>query len=217
MPAANLRRVLRAGTFGQNTPTNTAGGIHITRLTTAAHVEAKLPSLQTLLQSCVNPEPSTSSIGFLAPLSDSDAGEYWMSVGSKLEDKPLTTYLFVLTALVTDNGHVNEDDHDEQVLATVQLFVIPKATHSHRAEVAKLLVRPSARRLGVGKNMMSHVEQFARVELGLEVLTLDTKTETPAREFYNHIGWTEWGTCPDYARFADGRLGSATFFIKRLQ
>lgn len=63
---------------------------------------------------------------------------------------------------------------------------------------------------------MGHAEGFARRELGLRVLTLDTETDTPARDFYGRVGWEEWGTCPDYAAFADGRLGSARFFVKAL-
>lgn len=175
------------------------------RLLAAEDVEELLPSLRNLLQSCVNQDPATSSIGFLAPLSDAGADDYWRSVGRKLQEAPPTCYLFVLTR--PDDG---------EILATVQLATIPKATQAHRGEIAKLLVSPSARRLGLGNLMMRHVEAFAGEQLGLRLLTLDTKTTTPARSFYNHTGWTEWGTCPDYAAFADGTLGSVTFFRKTL-
>lgn len=175
-----------------------------------ADIEAHLPSLRSLLQSCVNTDPSTSSIGFLAPLSDADADHYWRSLGPGLGT---TCHLFVMSDPAAGEGRTQEKG---EVAATAQLLTIPKATHAHRGEVAKLLVRPAGRRSGLGRGMMAHVEAFARDELGLRVLTLDTETETPALDFYRGTGWVEWGTCPDYAAFADGRLGSATFFFKSL-
>lgn len=176
----------------------------IRHLMTTEDVGDCLPSLCSLLQACVNPDPSTSSIGFLAPLSETEAEEYWMSVGIKLGP---AHHLFVL---------VDADDAAREVLATVQLVTVLKATHKHRGEVGKLLVRPSARRRGLGKLMMEHVEKFAKEEMKMRLLTLDTETMTPAKAFYDSIGWIEWGTCPDYAAFADGKLGSATFFRKHL-
>lgn len=65
--------------------------------------------------------------------------------------------------------------------------------------------------------MTGYVEYFAREDMGMTLVTLDTETDTPARAFYNGLGWTEWGTCPDYAAFADINLGSATFFRKSLK
>lgn len=195
----------------------TTGPRHsISRLLGPADVEAHLPSLRSLLQSCVNNDPSTSSIGFLAPLSGADADRYWRSLGPSLG---LTCHLFVMSC---PTGHGGGDEHSEGeegaevVAATAQLLIIPKATHAHRGEVAELLVRPSGRRSGLGRAMMAHVESFARDALGLRVLTLDTETDKPARAFYGRIGWAEWGTCPDYAAFADGRLGSAMFSVKSL-
>ncbi|KAI5458285.1 acyl-CoA N-acyltransferase [Mariannaea sp. PMI_226] len=184
----------------------------ITQITSSSHLQQHLESLRALLQSCVNLDPSTSSIGFLAPLSDEDADDYWLSCGSAIDSQPTPCHLFVVTAPA--NG---PNEQSTEVLATVQLQTIPKATHSHRAEVAKLLVLPSARRLGIARKLAAHVEAFAKDDLGKQILTLSTKSDTPARVFYNTIGWTEWGTCPDYAAFADGRLGNATFFVKHLQ
>lgn len=175
----------------------------VTRLLAAEDVAAYLPSLRSLLQACVNRNPATSSIGFLAPLADADADEYWVTVGHKLGQ---THHLFVLANAAAAH----------EVVATVQLVTVLKATHRHRGEVVKLLVNPYAQRRGLGRLMMAYVESFAREEMGMQLLTLDTETTTPARAFYNNIGWIEWGTCPAYAAFADGTLGSATFFRKLL-
>ncbi|KAJ4417145.1 hypothetical protein N0V82_006345 [Gnomoniopsis sp. IMI 355080] len=176
----------------------------VTHLLTTEDVGLYLPSLCSLLQACVNPDPSTSSIGFLAPLSEVDAEEYWMSVGIKLGQ---AHHLLVLAD--ADNAH--------EILATVQLVTVLKPTHRHRGEVTKLLVRPSKQRRGLGKLMMDHVEHFAKAEMGMQLLTLDTDPLTPAMHLYRSMGWIEWGTCPDYAAYANGTLGSSTFFRKHLK
>lgn len=62
---------------------------------------------------------------------------------------------------------------------------------------------------------MEYVENFAR-EMGKEMLTLDTATESAAMEMYRRLGWEEWGTCRDYASWPDGRRCDATFFRKDL-
>lgn len=208
--------------------------VAITRLHTPADLRHHTPALRLLLQSLVNLDPPTSSIGFHAPLSDAGADAYWASVAEKMAPPPEgqlepAVYMFIATSTQAAGSAAARTDgtgaaltspplpSDPDVLATVQLVPILKPTHRHRAEVAKLLVHPSMQGKGLGRSLMSFVEEFARSELGKEVLTLDTATETPARGFYRHIGWAEWGTCPDYADYADGRRTSATFFVKMLR
>ncbi|KAK6083390.1 hypothetical protein SCUP234_03740 [Seiridium cupressi] len=129
------------------------------------------------------------------------------NVFTKVDQSPATLYLFVLT----------KSEASKDVLATSQIHIIPKATHQHRAEIAKLLVHPSARRRGIATAMIKFVEKFARDDLQRAMLNLDTVTEAAALDFYRWTGWTEWGTCPDYAEFADGRRGSITFSVKFLR
>lgn len=186
-------------------------GYRITYVTTAAEFGRHHVSLRTLLQLCVNPDPAGSSIGFRAPLTDADADAFWQqSVAAKLEEPPAarTLHLFVVTS---------PSEPGTGVLATAQILTIPKVTHSHRAEVAKLLVHPSARRCGVATTLMAFVEEFARDRLGRDLLMLDTASETPAVKFYTRIGWRPWGTCPQYAEYADGRRCDAVFFLKFLR
>ncbi|KAK9419664.1 hypothetical protein SUNI508_07150 [Seiridium unicorne] len=135
--------------------------------------------------------------------------EYHVSLRELLQvdQSPATLYLFVLT----------KSEASKDVLATSQIHVIPKATHQHRAEIAKLLVHPSPRRRGIATAMMKLVEKFACDDLQRDMLNLDTATEAAALDFYRRTGWTGWGTCPDYAEFADGRRGSTTFFVKFLK
>ena len=178
----------------------------ITKVDNGAAAEKYLASLRRLLQSCINDEPAKSSIGFLAPLSDHSALEYWLSLlPSTFGSKPSTT---LMVATYTTEPDV--------VVATTQVGRMVKETHQYKGEIRKLLVHPSCRRAGVGKRMMDEAERVAKVDLGLDMLVLDTATETPARDFYARTGWTEWGVCPDYAKFADGRKADCSFFCKML-
>lgn len=180
-------------------------------------------SLSVLLQSCVNPDPPTSSIGFLAPLSTADADKYWRTVSSSLASDPPTLYQFIARETsatdTSDKSNIPNGGGSEppRVLAAAQLLPIPKATHLHRSEVAKVLVLQELQGRGLGKAIMAHLERFARDELGLKILTLGTATETPARQFYHRLGWNEFGICPAYAMYAEGTLGDVSFFYKLVQ
>ncbi|KAH7040972.1 acyl-CoA N-acyltransferase [Microdochium trichocladiopsis] len=183
-------------------------GHTITAIETPEQLSLHLPSLRKLLQFHVNDDPSMSSIGFRAPLADDEADKFWLGISDRLRDEAAgliqrSYFLFVLTA-----------PDSTEVLATAALAVVNKPTHAHRAEIVKVLVHPSQQRKGLGQAIMQHVEDFAKVQLRREVLTLDTATELPAMHFYRRLGWKEWGTCPEYADFADGRRGDATFFVK---
>jgi len=180
----------------------------ITTIETPEQLSTHLGSLRALLQFHVNNDPSTSSIGFRAPLTDEEAEKYWLGISDRLRGEmaglaPRSYYLFVLTAA---------GSHD--VLATAAVVPVHKANHMHRAEIVKVLVHPSQQRKGLGQAMMRHAEDFAKTQLRREVLMLDTATATPAMHFYRRLGWKEWGTCPEYADFADGTRGDATFFVK---
>lgn len=179
-------------------------GHYITPIATSRQLTNYHASLRDLLQLCVNTEPASSSIGFYAPLLQKEADEYWLDISSKIDQSPSTVFLFILT----------DSAESQLVLATAQIHIIPKATHQHRAEVAKLLVHPLARRRGFGKSLMDFIERYSCNELKRDLLNLDTATETSAMNFYKRTGWTEWGTCPDYAEYADHNRGSATFFYK---
>ncbi|KAK5996716.1 hypothetical protein PT974_02056 [Cladobotryum mycophilum] len=142
----------------------------------------------------------------LRPLSDHAAISYWLELLPSVIGAQPTTVLLIAT-------------HPEVpgVLATAQLGLMPKETHSYKGEIRKLLVHPTYRRHGFGKLMMAELERLAREDLALDLLVLDTAKETPAREFYVRTGWTEWGVCPDYAKSADGKKHACCFFVKRLE
>jgi len=187
----------------------------ISQLTNVDVVLTHLVQLCQILQDCVN---EGSSIGFLAPLSKEDAEIYWKQVTELMMKGNL--HLFILTsddneAQTSPQIPSTSETKSPTILGTVQLVTIPKVTHLHRAEVIKLMVSSSGRRLGVARRLMSHVEDFAR-GTGRTMLTLDTATKSPALKMYRSLGWEEWGTCKDYASWPDGSRCDATFFRKDL-
>ncbi|KAL2205885.1 putative histone acetyltransferase [Sarocladium strictum] len=180
-----------------------AAACAISRIDSHDALQKHLPALRSLLQECVNDDPNMSSLGFLAPLTADAADEYWLSLSESITGpKPITVLL-----IAEANG---------QILATAQVARIPKETHDFRGEVRKLLVRTTTRGSGLGRRMMSELERVALEEMKLDTLSLDTDARTPAREFYQKLGWNEWGVFPQYAKSANGERHDCAFFCKRL-
>ncbi|KAK2040289.1 putative histone acetyltransferase [Colletotrichum somersetense] len=171
------------------------------------YLEQWVPGLCRLLQSCVNIDPASSSLGFRAPLSAAKATAYWESLSDQLFGSEHTTTLFVAA---------RASRPDSEVIGTFQLATQTKETHAHKAEVRKLLVAAEERGRGLGRMLMATAERFASEMLGKTLLLLDTMTESPARAFYLRLGYTEWGVCPNYAKSAIGELHDVSFFHKIL-
>lgn len=172
------------------TPLDLCQDFSISRVDNPEELLTHLPQLCQILQDYVH---EGSSIGFFAPLSLRDAEAFWKQVSEVITKGNL--HVFILTLDHSTKSHigshsipqVSTSQQGAIVLGTVQVVTIPKVTHLHRAEVVKLLVSPSARRLGVARKLMSHVENFAR-GIGRQILTLDTATASPAVEMYRHLG-----------------------------
>jgi len=102
-----------------------------------------------------------------------------------------------------------------RLVGTVQLVPAQPPNQPHRADVAKLLVRRSARGAGVGRMLMQAIECEA-VRLGRTLLVLDTVTGGDAERLYEELGWTKVGVIPNYALMPDGALAATTVFWKDL-
>jgi ribosomal protein S18 acetylase RimI-like enzyme len=101
----------------------------------------------------------------------------------------------------------------DEVVGTVQVILALPPNQPHRAEIAKLLVRRSARRRGIAERLMEHAEAEARVE-GRTLLVLDTVTGDAAERLYERLGWNRVGVIPGYALYPDGRRCDTTVFWK---
>ena len=104
---------------------------------------------------------------------------------------------------------------DSELLGTVHIVTATPPNQPHRADVAKLLVRRSARGQGIAKRLMEEAEEASR-SAGKTLLVLDTVTGGDAERLYLRMGWTKAGIIPNYALFPDGRPCDTTIFWKEL-
>ncbi len=160
--------------------------------------DADRAGLVTLL---IDSVADNASVGFLAPLSVDAATAYWSGLvpglarGSRL--------LFV----ARDAG---------RIVGSVQLALAGQANGAHRAEVQKLLVHTSARRRGLGSELMRALERAA-IQAGRTLLVLDTRVGDPASRLYERLGYVLAGDIPAYARSSNGSLDGSAFFYRRLE
>ncbi|MGC4054812.1 MAG: GNAT family N-acetyltransferase [Paludibaculum sp.] len=86
-----------------------------------------------------------------------------------------------------------------RIAGTVQINLAVPPNQQHRADVAKLLVHPDARRQGIARALMLAVEPLARSERRT-LLTLDTVSRGSAETLYLELGYVAVGVIPRYAR-----------------
>ena len=177
----------------------TASEIHLAPLD-AGGLAAALDGLVQLLRSCVH---GGASIGFLAPLPDAEAIEYWTALASQIESG-------ARTVLVAREGAAGP------IVGSGQLAFESRRNGRHRAEVCKVMVLPTHRRRGIAARLMGELERSAR-ERSIRLLFLDT-SEGPggARSFYETLGYTYAGGIPDYALDPDGSPAKNAIFFKTL-
>src|SRR5262249_48910283 len=101
------------------------------------------------------------------------------------------------------------------IVGTVSMHPAWPPNQPHRADIAKLLVHPRARRRGVGRALMAEIERRAH-DAGFWLLTLDTVRGDPAEFLYAGAGWQQVGVIPDYALYPDGRLCDTVVFYKKV-
>lgn len=141
---------------------------------------------------------SGASVGFLDPLDRGAAADWWRDRATAVEAGRLRVW-------IARDG--------ERVAGTISLVPALLPNARHRAEVAKLMVRPSGRGRGLGRALLAAVEGWA-AEAGLSLLILDTETGSAAERLYRSAGWTRCGSVPDYASDPAGALRATTFYYK---
>ncbi|WP_193165215.1 GNAT family N-acetyltransferase [Microbulbifer hainanensis] len=141
------------------------------------------------------------SVGFLPPLSDTDAANYWVSVEEDLHAGARRVCVAIA---------------DGKVVGVVQLALHGKANGNHRGEVEKLMVHSACRGRGIARLLMEKIEQCAR-DSGRSLLILDTRVGDVAEQLYRKIGYIEAGQIPAFARSAAGTLDATCIFYKQLE
>jgi ribosomal protein S18 acetylase RimI-like enzyme len=164
---------------------------------TADQASTVLPALVELLQDSV---AGGASVGFLPPLTEAAARDYWHDTIASVAQGEL----LLLVAR-----------QDGQVVGTVQLALAGKPNARHRAEVQKLMVHTRARRQGIGQALLAAVEEIAR-QRERTLLVLDTRQSDPSELLYLKHGYTRAGSIPRYARSANGELHATVFFYRIL-
>jgi GNAT superfamily N-acetyltransferase len=104
---------------------------------------------------------------------------------------------------------------DGRLAGTVQLNLATPPNQPHRADVAKMLVHPAARRRGAARALMQRAEAVAR-DAGRTLLTLDTSSDGVAEPLYLSLGFTAIGRIPNYALNPDGSFCDTTIMFKTL-
>jgi len=141
------------------------------------------------------------SVGFLPPLSEEDAREYWEGVAAAVKGGGRLLWV----AREAAGGIIGP------TVGTVQLDLEKRANGNHRAELIKLMVHTRARRRGVGRALMLVAQDTAR-RLGRSTLVLDTRQGDPSEALYRSLGWTCAGAIPRYARSANGELHATALY-----
>lgn len=155
---------------------------------------ATLEPLAEILHATVH---AGASVSFILPFTLDDARRYWLNLNM--------SHRRLLLA-----------KRQGDILGTVQLLLDTPPNQPHRAEVAKLLVHPTARREGIARQLMQALEIEA-IKLHRTLLTLDTTTGSPAEQLYLKLGYQIAGRIPNYALYPLTKTpDSTTFFYKNI-
>jgi GNAT superfamily N-acetyltransferase len=166
----------------------------------AAAIDRDIEMLAEVLHAVVH---GGAGVSFFLPFSHADAEAFW-------REKVLPAVRARTRRVVVARRG------DGEIIGTVQMdFALPP-NQRHRAEVAKMLVHPTARRRGIARALMTALEAIALSE-GRTLLTLDTVTGSNAEPLYRSLGYVTVGVIPRYARAAlSPEFESTTIMYKDL-
>jgi hypothetical protein len=166
----------------------------------APDLEAHLSEMGAMMAACVR---AGASIGYVLPYEDDDGETFWrQTIWPSLAQGGIVL-------LVARLGG--------RIAGTVQLDANTPPNQPHRAEVRKMLVHPDFRRKGIARALMLALEGHAR-QMGLGLLTLDTRTGDAAEPLYRSLGYETTGIIPNYCIDAidPTRVDSTTVMYKLL-
>lgn len=103
----------------------------------------------------------------------------------------------------------------DRLLGTVSVLLDTPVNQPHRAEIAKMMTRPDARRRGAATALLRRAEALA-AERGRTLLILDTASDGGASSLYERLGYTFAGELPDYALKPHGGLTGTRLYYKRI-
>ncbi|MBC8948681.1 GNAT family N-acetyltransferase [Xenorhabdus sp. TS4] len=160
-------------------------------------INTKRDELIHLLYDCVE---SNASIGFIAPLEENEAEQYWQDVEADL---------------ISDHRLLLVAPEGENIAGSVQLSLCKKKNGLHRADVEKLMVHTAYRQRGLGRKLMNELEHLAK-QHQRHLLVLDTRTNDPASTLYRKCGFIEVGQIPNFVIDSNGEFSGTTYFYKSI-
>jgi GNAT superfamily N-acetyltransferase len=190
-PVRVLNDISNSLEFGYAKPVS---GVQALDIAAANSAETRLADI---LIACV---AAGASVSFLPPLSREKAQAFWHQVAAEVG----------AGRRVLLGGW-----RDGTLVGTGMLAFATQENQPHRAEVQKVLVHPSARRGGIGRQIMQALEQSAAAA-GRHLLTLDTRADDAGEALYRALGWHEAGRIPGYACDVEGSPHDTVFFWKGL-
>jgi ribosomal protein S18 acetylase RimI-like enzyme len=168
--------------------------VTIAPLTPDASVETMLADL------LVETVAGGGSVSFMHPLSPTVAAAFWGSA---------------LAAAERGERIVFGAWDGAALVGTVTLLLDLPPNQPHRAEIAKMMTRPSHRGRGIATALLSAAEAAAAAH-GRSLLVLDTATEDGAAGLYERMGFTLAGEIPDFALKPHGGLTGTLIYWKKL-
>ncbi len=161
----------------------------------APAIQLGLDSLAQILADSVT---DGAAISFMAPLRYKDAALFW---SREVQPEVIAGRRLLFGA-----------QRRGDLVGTIQLITAMPPNQPHRCEIAKMIVHPRARRLGIGRALITRALDHAR-NLGKTLATLDTRTGDVAASLYGSVGFEVAGTIPDFAWDPDGRARHATTYM----
>ena len=140
------------------------------------------------------------SVGFMHPLAREAADAFWdgaLTAADRGERIVLGAWL------------------GEELIGTLTLLIAMPPNQPHRAELAKMMVRPSHRGRGIASDLVRAAEALA-AERNRWLLVLDTATDEGASGLYERLGYTRAGEIPDFALKPHGGLTGTLLYWKRI-
>jgi acetyltransferase len=137
------------------------------------------------------------AVGFLDPLSTGEAVAYWEQVFADIAANRREL-------IVARDG--------ERIVGAIQIGFPTCTNANHRADAANLIVHTSARRHGLGSDLMVAAEEAALARRR-HLLLIQTRAGDPACKLFEKLGYVRAGVIPGHARSPSGRLhGTATYY-----
>lgn len=169
--------------------------VRIRRLQTVG--EREIEGLSDVLIDCVE---GGASVSFMLPMPRGKACTFWRGVADSAARGERIIFI--------------AEDASGAIVGTVQVVLQQPENQPHRGEIAKMLVHRSARRLGLGDQLLAAAEACA-LEAGKTLLVLDTSSDS-AERLYARRGWQRCGVIPGYALWPGGGPCATTIFYKEL-